>query len=109
MPNNVLGQGAVLGSRVWDQSGAITVRLGPMGLGRFLSFLPGPAAGIPRALACLTGFYLGPQRHARFELILESHAVTGGVVGSARLGYTSFLTTGPFAGADPVVPISIQN
>jgi type VI secretion system protein ImpH len=107
--NNALGQGVVLGSRVWDQSRAVTIRLGPMSMSRFLSFLPDPAGGVPRALACLTSFYLGPQRSAHFELILESQAVAGGMVGSARLGYTSFLVTRRYAGTDPIVPISVQN
>ena len=38
--NSRLGEGAVLGSRVWDQQAALTVELGPLDARSFRAFLP---------------------------------------------------------------------
>jgi type VI secretion system protein ImpH len=39
-----LGVGTVVGDAVWDQQSAVTVKLGPMPLARYQSFLPGGTA-----------------------------------------------------------------
>src|SRR5260370_26172510 len=37
---NQLGEGAFLGEQVWNQQGRFRIRVGPVGLNRFLDFLP---------------------------------------------------------------------
>ena len=46
MERNQLGEGAFLGDEVWDQQSRFRIRLGPLGLDRFIEFLPdAPAMG----------------------------------------------------------------
>lgn len=67
--NNDLGGGAILGKRVWDQHAGVTVRLGPLDLDTFESFLPDGAAYKP--LCDLTRFFLGDEFDYSFQLELR--------------------------------------
>jgi type VI secretion system protein ImpH len=40
LERNQLGEGAFLGDQVWNQQGRFRIRVGPLGLDRFLDFLP---------------------------------------------------------------------
>lgn len=82
--NAVLGDGAVLGRRVWDQQAAVTLEIGPLDLDGFRAFLPGGHAA--RALRDLAGFYAGAGTEFRVRLRLRPSAVPGTrLVGSNRL------------------------
>jgi len=71
--NNRLGDGAILGERVWDQHAGITVRLGPLDLATFESFLPDGAAYKP--LCDLTHFFLGEEFDYSFKLELRTDQI----------------------------------
>jgi type VI secretion system protein ImpH len=80
--NCELGQGAVLGKRTWDQHSRISIRLGPMNLETFESFLPDEVArqagsstryGTAYEPLCrLTRFYLGEEQDFVFQLVLRT-------------------------------------
>lgn len=94
--NNALGQGAVLGGKVWDQSAAIRLDLGPMALSRMRAFLPGGDAH--RAARTLLGFMLGGSVEVDMALHLPPREVPGTRLSAdpakaAALGWTSFVTT----------------
>lgn len=82
--NAALGDGAVLGNRVWDQQAAVVLEIGPLDLAAFRAFLPdGHAAA---ALADLAAFYVGPGVDADVRLRLAAAAVPGTrLVGANRL------------------------
>jgi type VI secretion system protein ImpH len=71
--NNVLGDGAILGRRVWDQHAGVTIRLGPLYLDTFESFLPDGSAY--QSLRDLTRFYLGDEIDYSFKLELRSDQI----------------------------------
>jgi type VI secretion system protein ImpH len=97
-PAECLGLGTVVGDGVWEQEGALTVRLGPMPLARYREFLPGS-----RGQAELRSWLLLYGRRAfRFvvQLVLKRAEVPPtamrGVVGEgSRLGYESWLKVKP--------------
>ena len=71
--NHNLGDGAILGRRVWDQNAGVTVRLGPLDLTTFESFLPTGTAYKP--LCDLTRFFLGEDFDYSFKLELRSDQI----------------------------------
>lgn len=71
--NNDLCDGAILGRRVWDQHAGVTVRLGPLDLETFESFLPNGGAYKP--LCDLTRFFLGEEFDYSFRLELRSDQI----------------------------------
>ncbi|MBP2233049.1 type VI secretion system protein ImpH [Azospirillum agricola] len=82
--NSALGDGTVLGRRVWDQQAAVTLELGPLGLEAFRAFLPGGHAA--RALRDLARFYLGPGTDVSLRLRLAPERVPASrLVGANRL------------------------
>lgn len=82
--NSTLGDGAVLGRRVWDQQAAVTLEIGPLGLEAFRGFLPGGHAA--RALGDLARFYLGPGTGVAVRLRLSPDQVPATrLVGANRL------------------------
>lgn len=94
--NRTLGGDAVLGRRVWDAQGALTVRVGPLSLGEYLRMLPDGETF--RALCSLTRFYVGIGLDFTVELVLAGDQVPPARLGTragARLGRTSWLRTRP--------------
>lgn len=105
--NQRLGHGAVIGKRVWDETGTVTVVMGPLDLNEYLQFLPGaglageghensfPPAGARRAeLESLIRFCLGPEHTAEIDLRLKAPEIPSSVLSpmtGPRLGFTSFL------------------
>ncbi len=82
--NSALGDGAVLGRRVWDQQAAVTLEIGPLDLAAFRSFLPDGHAA--RALCDLARFYLGPGTEFAVQLRLRPAQVPATrLVGANRL------------------------
>lgn len=105
--NQRLGQGAVLGSRVWDQQGKFVLHLGPLRLPEFLACLP--VGSRFRPLCELTRFYV--KREFDFALRLTLHApevpaLRLGLRYRRRLGWTSWLKTRPFTADDSQVTLS---
>lgn len=90
--NNRLGQGAVLGSRFWDQTAAFEIRLGPLGIQELLDFLP--VGGAHRALLDLARFYVDDQYEIDVRLSCRTDEVPELVLGGAgdvRLGWSARL------------------
>ena len=92
--NQVLGDTATIGTKVWDQQGKFELRVGPLSAEELLLFLPDGTAFAP--LCELTRFYVGNELD--FEIILM--AAKGDIptpgLGSAmgpRLGWTSWIGT----------------
>ena len=90
--NQILGRGAVLGGRVWDEAAGIEVRLGPLTLFQFRSFLPNGRAF--RALAAAIRFYLRDEVTFAVRLTIAAVEVPGLYIGKreqAHLGWTTWL------------------
>jgi type VI secretion system protein ImpH len=82
--NQRLGDGAILGKRVWDQHAGVTIRLRSLDLKTFESFLPGGKAY--DSLQSLTGFYLGEEVDFSFKLELRAEEIPW--AGLASIGPT---------------------
>ena len=89
----VLGNGAVLGKRVWDQQGAFELLVGPLSKEQFVTFLPNGSA-YP-ALCELVRYYIGPVMGFDIQLILEAKPIPGTRLSSTGdgdlLGWTTWL------------------
>lgn len=95
--SRALGNGAVLGTRVWDEHAGIEVRLGdatrPLARAEWMEFLPGGSR--QAAVAGMVRLYVRGEYRFRFRLTLSARSVPPSWLGGARLGYTSFLLTRP--------------
>lgn len=97
--NASLGGDAVLGRRVWDQSAAIRLDLGPMTLRQMVPLLPGSKRHA--LLREILGFALGGHTDAEVRMILPPKQVPVSRLWAKtparlpRLGWTSWLTTRP--------------
>ena len=88
--NQALGHGTVLGHKVWDQSAAIEIRVGPLGFEKFSGFLP--TGDLFEKLRGLARFYLGREIDFTLRLIIAGMEVPELRLGhGARLGWTSWL------------------
>jgi type VI secretion system protein ImpH len=102
--NQELGRGVVLGTRVWDQTASFELTLGPLGLDRFMEFLPIGAEHRP--LRALTEFYVGQDFLFDVRLCIAADEVPVSRLGgdrAARLGWTSWLKTTDFGENDSQV------
>jgi type VI secretion system protein ImpH len=80
--NQRLGDGAILGKRVWDQHAGVTIGLGPLDLDTFKTFLPNGAAYKP--LCDLARFYLGDEFDFSFKLLLETDETPWAAIAGAQ-------------------------
>lgn len=90
--NDVLGDGAVLGRRAWDQDGALDLRFAPLPLDRYLDMLPGGRGH--HELEQLCAYYLGCHICCLVQLELAQAPGPDGAElgeGGPRLAYTSWL------------------
>jgi type VI secretion system protein ImpH len=91
--NQVLGQGAILGRRLWSDDAGFEVQLGPLTFDQFLSFLPNGRAF--RVLVAAVQFYVREELGFAFRLTLvaaEVPALRLGAAEGAFLGWTSWLS-----------------
>ena len=89
-----LGMGTVIGDEVWDQEGAMTVRLGPMPLAKYREFLPGSRG--QAELKSWLSFYSRRAFDFIVQLVLERNEVPrttikAGREPGSRLGFESWL------------------
>jgi type VI secretion system protein ImpH len=96
--NAVLGGGAMLGRRVWDDSAAIRLDIGPLSLSRLRRFLPG--GDIHRVCRVLLGYALNGSVEVDLRLMLPPRQVPASRLCGAgdrrsgpQLGWTSWLST----------------
>jgi type VI secretion system protein ImpH len=89
---STLGEGAVLGTRVWDQSAAVRITLGPLTAAQYQDFLP-TGRGL-QPLRDLAAFYVGPTVDVEIQLVLrasETPAARLDAPTPPTLGWTSWL------------------
>ncbi len=99
---NVLGQGAALGEKVWDQKKTIMIRIGPLDGASFKAFIK-PGYGYT-PLYDLTKLYIGVEQEFCFNLIIKAPDVMETRLdGKTYLGWTSWLKTKPFTHDDAQV------
>lgn len=100
--NQLLGRGAALGTRVWDDAASFEVQLGPLTFSQFLAFLPIGRAF--RALIALVRFYVTEEVSFTFRLKLIAAEVPRLALGRAAfLGWTTWLRTAPVIANDDQV------
>lgn len=87
---SVLGQGASLGTRVWEQHKTATLHLGPLTQETFESFLEGGTRAAE--LFDLIQFYKNPDQAFAINLIMRGKDIEPARLGAqTRLGWTSWL------------------
>ena len=96
---NSLGEGALAGDAVWDPQARFRVRVGPMGLRRYIGFLPDGDA--IEELRDLVRFYVGPVLQFDVQLVLKADEVPWCRLGDEspagpRLDWCGWLKTGEF-------------
>jgi len=92
--NQVLGDTATVGTKVWDQQGKFELWVGPLTAEELLLFLPDGTAFAP--LCELTRFYVGSELDFEIVLIAKKGDIPTPQLGGAfspRLGWTSWLGT----------------
>lgn len=105
--NSVLGGNAVVGRRVWDQSAAIRLELGPMTLRQMVPLLPGSKRHA--LLREMLNFTLGGQVETEIKMLLPHKQIPVSRLWAKtparlpRLGWTSWLTTKPRKDSGEVV------
>ena len=88
-----LGAGVVVGDEIWDQQSRVRVRLGPLSLEQYSSFLPGGSSFEP--LKALVKFFANDELDFEVKLVLERKDVPQCGFGNdespaSRLGWTSW-------------------
>jgi type VI secretion system protein ImpH len=89
--NQILGESAVLGTRVWDQRRKFDLHLGPLPFDRFVDFLPDGPAYAP--LCSLVRLYASDEYEFDLHLSVKPETIPGITLsgeGGARLGWTSW-------------------
>ena len=88
--NQILGQGAILGRKLWSDDAGFEVQLGPLQFAQFVAFLPNGAAF--RALVAAVRYYVREELAFTFRLTLAAGEVPAMRLGSGPLlGWTSWL------------------
>jgi type VI secretion system protein ImpH len=100
-----LGEGAVLGARVWDRQHKFRIQLGPLTLDQYESFLPG---GQPlRKLVDWVRLYLSLELDWDVRLVLARDEVPPIVLGrDGQLGWTTWL--GPRRSRDDAADLCLD-
>ncbi len=106
--NSQLGVSTIAGARVWSDQSKFRVRLGPMSLKKFTTFVPIGSAYKPLTEA--VRLLVGLEFEFDIQLVLKSDEVPFSVLGrdqnGPRLGWTSWLKTLDFTRDDDQVVIS---
>lgn len=102
--NQILGESAVLGGRVWDQRRKFDLHIGPLAFEKFIEFLPDGAAYAP--LCSLVRLFASDEYEFDLHLSVIPETIPGLTLGSgggARLGWTSW-----FAPSHPSAPPKLE-
>jgi type VI secretion system protein ImpH len=97
--HNQLGFGAIAGDAIWNQQALFRVRIGPVGIDRFIDFLPTGKAF--REAVELTRFFVGDTLEFELQIVLAAAEVplcrlTDEVRDAPRLGWLGWLKTSEF-------------
>ncbi len=93
-----LGAGVVVGDEIWDQQSRVRIRLGPLSLDQYSTFLPGGPAHEP--LRAVVRFFSNDEVDFEVRLVLQKEEVPKCQVGAEddsgpRLGWVSWLKSEP--------------
>jgi len=93
-----LGAGVVVGDEIWDQQSRVGIRIGPLTLEKYSTFLPGGSAFEP--LKALVRFFSNDELDFEVKLVLQRDEVPKCEVGgedaaAPRLGWISWLKSVP--------------
>lgn len=105
--NRVLGESAVLGTRVWNQHTKFRLVVGPLKLKVFEEFLP--IGSRFRPLVEMARFYVGREMDFEINLIikaLDAPAARLSATVGPRLGWTSWIKTRDFTEDDAQVVLA---
>lgn len=107
--NSVLGQSAIVGSKVWSQQSKFRLRIGPLTLAKFQAFLPSGSAH--RSLQSIVKFFAGLEFDHDVQLVLDAKQVPAAILTTKAqrkpmLGWTTFLKSRPFTADDSQVVLS---
>jgi|ERR1041384_554653 type VI secretion system protein ImpH len=109
--NSQLGMTTIAGARVWDVQSKFRVRIGPLSLKEFQSFIPVGSAFRPATE--LLRLLVGLEFDFDLQLVLEAQAVPPCVLQTGsdapRLGWTSWLKTRDVAEDDEQVVLSFAD
>lgn len=110
--NSELGVSTIAGAKVWCDQSCFLVRLGPLSLKKFQSFVPVGSAH--KALVELVRLLVGLEFEFDIQLVLQSAEVPYAVLNAndenaPRLGWTSWLKTCEFARDDDQVVLATNN
>lgn len=90
--NGYLGKDTIIGERVWQRQDKFQIRLGPLSLDRYESFLPSGKSF--KALVAVVRNYVGIEYLWEVKLVLEKEEKPVICLGkSGTLGWTSWLKT----------------
>ena len=93
--NQILGDSALLGGRVWNQAARFEVRIGPLDLSRFRSFLPSQRDAF-QPLVSLIRFYAREELGFFIRLVLGRDQIPALHIGRAFGAYLGHTTWIPF-------------
>ncbi|MCB1022898.1 MAG: type VI secretion system baseplate subunit TssG [Acidobacteria bacterium] len=109
--NSVLGESAIVGTRIWDQQSKFRLVLGPMSLVQFQSLLPNGNGHV--SLRSLVSFVAAQELDYDVKLVLKAEQVPGAILTTRAkrrpmLGWTSWLKSEPFEKDDDQVVLQIR-
>jgi type VI secretion system protein ImpH len=110
--NSYLGVSTIAGTRVWSDQSKFRIRVGPMSLKQFRTFIPIGSAYKP--LSEIVRLLVGLEFSFDLQLVLKKEEVPYPYIGGIgedgpRLGWTSWLKTGDFPTDDDQAVIAAYN
>jgi type VI secretion system protein ImpH len=91
--SNTLGQSAILGTQVWDRQSNLRLHIGPLSEPQFRKFLPNGHSVV--ALRDWMLLLLGREYAWQARLVLKAQEVPKTTLGTAQLGWDSWLGSQP--------------
>src|SRR5687768_16670247 len=109
--NNILGESAIAGTRVWEQQSKFRVRFGPLDFKQFQAFLPNGSAHPP--MRSIIRFMAGLEVDFDVRLKLKARQVPSTILTTRAqrrpmLGWTTFLKTKPFKADDEQLILQVN-
>jgi len=91
---NILGKGAMLGDKVWDQEGKIRLHVGPLTAKQFDTLLPGEQ--IYSELTDIVRLFIGPEIDYDINLMVEGDEIEASTLTKkSGLGWNTWLSYTP--------------
>lgn len=108
--NSILGESAIVGTRIWEQQSKFRVQMGPLDFKQFQAFLPNGSAHQP--LRSIVKFMAGLEFDFDIQLVLKKKQVPSSILTTRAqrkpmLGWTTFLKTKPFKADDEQVVLQV--